>query len=42
MEKKFLLKKALNVIKKPIYFYTARNKDFKKKYKDKNLIFEII
>ena len=42
MEKKFLLKKALNVIKKPIYFYTARNKDFKRKYKDKNLIFEII
>ena len=42
MEKKFLLKKALNVIKKPIYFYTAGNKDFKKKYKDKNLIFEII
>jgi glycerophosphoryl diester phosphodiesterase len=42
MEKKFLLKKALNVIKKPIYFYTAKNKDFKKKYKDKNLIFEII
>ena len=27
---------------KPIYFYTARNKEFKKKYKEKNLIFEIL
>ena len=42
MEKKFLLKKKLNIIKKPIYFYTARNKSFKKNYKEKNLIFEII
>ena len=42
IEKKFLLKKKLNVIKKPIYFYTARNKEFKKKYKEKNLIFEIL
>ena len=42
MEKKFLLKKKLNIIKKPIYFYTARNKEFKKKYKEKNLIFEIL
>ena len=42
MEKKFLLKKKLNIIKKPIYFYTARNKIFKKKYKEKNLIFEIL
>jgi glycerophosphoryl diester phosphodiesterase len=42
MEKKFLLKKELDIIKKPIYFYTARNKDFKKKYKEKNLIFEIL
>ena len=42
MEKKFLLKKKLDIIKKPIYFYTARNKEFKKKYKEKNLIFEIL
>jgi glycerophosphoryl diester phosphodiesterase len=42
MEKKFLLKKELDIIKKPIYFYTAKNKDYKKKYKEKNLIFEII
>ena len=42
MEKRFLLKKKLDIIKKPIYFYTARNKSFKKKYKEKNLIFEII
>ena len=42
MEKKFLLKKDLDIIKKPIYFYTARDKNFKKKYKDKNLIFEIL
>ena len=42
MEKRFLLKKKLNIIKKPIYFYTARNKNFKKNYKEKNLIFEII
>ena len=42
MEKRFLLKKKLGIIKKPIYFYTARNKKFKKKYKEKNLIFEIL
>ena len=42
MEKKFLFKKDLDIIKKPIYFYTARDKNFKKKYKDKNLIFEIL
>jgi glycerophosphoryl diester phosphodiesterase len=42
MEKRYLLEKKLNIIKKPIYFYTARNKDFKKKYKENNLIFEII
>ena len=42
MEKKFLLKKDLDIIKKPIYFYTARNKNFKEKYKEKNLIFEIL
>ena len=42
MEKRFLLKKKLDIIKKPIYFYTARNKSFKKNHKEKNLIFEII
>ena len=40
MEKKFLSKKKLNIIKKPIYYYTARSKEIKNKYKDKNLIFE--
>ena len=42
MEKRFLLKRELDIIKKPIYFYTARNKNFKEKYKEKNLIFEIL
>ena len=42
MEKRFLLKKKLDVIKKPTYFYTAKNKEFKKKYKENNLIFEIL
>ena len=42
MEKRFLLKKKLDLIKKPTYFYTARNKEFKKKYKENNLIFEIL
>ncbi len=40
MEKKFLSNKKLNIIKKPIYYYTARNKEIKNKYSDKNLIFE--
>ncbi len=40
MEKKFLSKKKLNVIRKPIYFYTAKSKEIRNKYKDKNLIFE--
>ena len=40
MEKKFLLKKKLNIINKPIYYYTARNKEIRNKYKNKNLIFE--
>ena len=39
-EKKFLSNKKLNTIKKPIYYYTARNKEIKNKYSDKNLIFE--
>ena len=40
MEKKFLSVKKLNIIKKPIYYYTARNKEIRNKYKNKNLIFE--
>jgi len=39
-EKKFLSNKKLNTIKKPIYYYTARSKEIRSKYKDKNLIFE--
>ena len=40
MEKRFLSKKKLDTINKPIYYYTARNKNIKRKYSDKNLIFE--
>ena len=40
MEKKFLPKKKLNIIKKPIYYYTARSKEIRNKYKNRNLIFE--
>ena len=40
MEKKFLSKKELNIINKPIYYYTARSKEIRNKYKNKNLIFE--
>ena len=40
MEKKFLSKKKIDTINKPIYYYTARNKKIKRKYSDKNLIFE--
>ena len=39
-EKKFLSKKKLNIINKPIYYYTARSKEIRNKYKNKNLIFE--
>jgi len=39
-EKKFLSNKKLNTIKKPIYYYTARIKEIRSKYKDKNFIFE--
>ena len=42
MEKKFLDNRKLLNIKKPIYFYTARSKLLRKKYKDRNLIFEYI
>jgi len=40
MEKRFLSKKKLDAINKPIYYYTARNKKNRRKYSDKNLIFE--
>ena len=40
MEKKFLTKKKINIIKKPIYYYTAKSKIIRKKYYKKNLIFE--
>ncbi len=40
MEKKFLYEKKLNIIKKPIYYYTAKNKLIRKKYLKKNLIIE--
>ena len=40
MEKKFLSQKKLNIIKKPIYYYTAKNKLIRKKYCNKNLILE--
>ena len=40
MEKKLLSKKKLNIINKPIYYYTARSKEIRNKYKNKNLIFE--
>ena len=39
-EKKFLSSKKINLINKPIYFYTVRGKKIRKKYKEKNLIFE--
>ena len=39
-EKKFLSSKKINLINKPIYFYTARGKKIRKKYQEKNLIFE--
>ena len=40
MEKKFLSKKELNIINKPIYYYTARSKEIRNRYNNKNLIFE--
>ena len=40
MEKKFLTEKKLDKIKKPKYYYTAKNKIIRKKYYNKNLIFE--
>ena len=40
MEKRFLSKKKLDTINKPIYYYTAKNKKNLIKYSDKNIIFE--
>ena len=41
LEKKFLSNKNLHLLKKKIYYYTIKNKDLFKKYKNfKNLIFE--
>ena len=41
LEKKFLSNKNLNLIKKRIYYYTIKNKNLFKKYREsKNLIFE--
>jgi len=41
LEKKFLLNKSIHLIEKKIYYYTIKNKDLFKKYKNsKNLIFE--
>jgi len=41
LEKKFLPNKNLNLIKKRIYYYTIKNRDLFKKYREKkNLIFE--
>jgi hypothetical protein len=41
LEKNFLSNKNLHLIKKKIYFYTIKNKNLFKKYKNfKNLIFE--
>ena len=41
LEKSFLSKRKIDLIKKPIYYYTIKNKNFFNRYKDsKNLIFE--
>ena len=40
LEKKFLTNKKLIKIKKPIYFYTVKDKKFRKKFLEKNLINE--
>ena len=40
LEKKFLTNKKLIKIKKPIYFYTVKDKKIKKKFLGKNLIIE--
>ena len=40
LEKKFLTNKKLIKIKKPIYFYTLKDKKIRKKFLEKNLIIE--
>ncbi len=40
LEKKFLTNKKLTKIKKPIYFYTVKDKKIRKKFLGKNLIIE--
>ncbi len=40
LEKKFLTNKKLIKIKKPIYFYTVKDKKIRKKFLEKNLIIE--
>ena len=41
LEKSFLSKRKIDLIKKPIYYYTIKNKNLFHRYKDsKNLIFE--
>ncbi len=40
LEKKFLTNKKLTKIKKPIYFYTLKNKKIRTKFLGKNLIIE--
>ncbi len=40
LEKKFLTNKKLLKIKKPIYFYTIKDKKLRKKFLEKNLIIE--
>ena len=41
LEKSFLSNKKIDLIKKPIYYYTIKNKNLFNRYKDsKNLIFE--
>ena len=41
LEKSFLFKRKIDLIKKPIYYYTIKNKNLFNRYKDrKNLIFE--
>jgi len=41
LEKSFLSNRKIDLIKKPIYYYTIKNKNLFNRYKDsKNLIFE--
>jgi len=41
LEKSFLSGRKIDLVKKPIYYYTIKNKNLFNRYKDsKNLIFE--